>query len=89
MIIKVNCTSKNINKLILFIENMELSLLIAKILFILFLVIGLRGIFEKKYYQKIIKDTFKNTSVTLLFGIIVFIVSFFVITIIMFGVVGK
>jgi hypothetical protein len=59
---------------------MDLSILIARILFILFVIIGLRGIFDKKYYQKIIKDTFKNTGVTLLFGMIVFIASFFIVT---------
>jgi hypothetical protein len=57
----------------------ELSLLIARIIAISFISIGLGAMFKKNYFQKVLNDTFKNASVTLLVGLFTVVVSFLIV----------
>ncbi|MBW3015956.1 hypothetical protein KY330_06040 [Candidatus Woesearchaeota archaeon] len=56
-----------------------ISILIAKIASIVFLAVGLGGLFNKDYYKKIVNDTFNNSGIVLAFGFITIIVSFLIV----------
>jgi len=58
----------------------ELTVVIAKIMSISFLVTGLSALFNKNHYQKIVKDMFKNAGLTMVLGFITLIVGFLIVT---------
>jgi hypothetical protein len=59
---------------------METTILITKIFSILFLAMGIAGLINKNYYQELIKDMFKNRSITFLMGLMTIIGSFLIVT---------
>ena len=58
----------------------ELSILIAKILAVMFFTIGVGAFFNKDYFQKIYDDVFKSYGSTLLFGTFALIMGFIIVT---------
>ena len=58
---------------------MSSTILIARIAAIMFLTIGIAAIKDKLYYQKIVKDTFKNKSLMLMFGFFTITISYLII----------
>ena len=58
---------------------MELSILIARIVSIVYLSAALGMIFSKKFYQKILEDFFKNAGVSYLAGFFTIVVSFLIV----------
>jgi len=59
---------------------MDLSIFVIRIAAILFLVIGLAGLINKNYYQKMVRDAFKNKGTTLVLGLVILIVSFIIVS---------
>ena len=59
---------------------MELSILIARIASLVFLCVGLAGIFNKNIYQRIVNDLFKNAGATMIYGFIELVASFLIVT---------
>jgi hypothetical protein len=57
----------------------ELTIFVAKIMAILFVCVGINAFFNKNAYQKIVKDTFSNAGVSLLFGLVVLVVSIIIV----------
>jgi hypothetical protein len=58
---------------------MSTSILIARIFAILFLSIAIAAIKDKLYYQKIIKHTFENKSLMLMYGFFTITISYLII----------
>lgn len=56
----------------------ELTYLIAKLASISFIAIGLAALFNKDFYLKLMKDTFKNKAVILLYGFFALFVGFLI-----------
>ena len=58
---------------------MVMSTLIAKIASIVFVCVGLAGLFNKKLYLQVGNDMFKNAGLTLVYVFIEMVLSFFVV----------
>ena len=60
-------------------EEMELSILIAKITAVVYLAAALRAVFSRDYYQRILDDLFKNAALTYLMGFTTVILGFLIV----------
>jgi len=58
----------------------ELTIVIAKIFSVMAICLGLGAIFDKNLFQDIVKDTFKNKGVSMLFGIISLVFGMLIVT---------
>lgn len=59
---------------------MELAILVARIAAVLFLVIGIAGLIDKKYYEKVVKEVFKNAGTALTLGTLTLIVGMLIVS---------
>lgn len=60
-------------------SNMELSILIAQILAVLYLAAGIGGLVSGHYYRRIAEDLFKNSALLFCFGFIAIILGLLII----------
>jgi len=58
----------------------ELTIVIAKIFSVMAICLGLGAIFDKNLFQDMVKDTFKNKGVSMLFGIISLVFGMLIVT---------
>lgn len=59
---------------------MELSILVARILALVYIVIGIGVLVDQNYYRKLISDMQNNTSIIYLGGILALVIGFFLVT---------
>jgi len=59
---------------------MELSVLIAKILAVIYLSVALGAMFSANYYRRLIDDLFNNAGLTYISGFLALIVGFLIVT---------
>jgi hypothetical protein len=60
-------------------EEMALSILIAKIISVVYLAAALGAVFSRDYYQRIFDDLFKNAALTYLIGLMAVILGFLIV----------
>jgi hypothetical protein len=61
-------------------ENMELSILIARILTVIYLAAALGGFLNADYYRKIFRDLYENAALTFMMGLIGVILGMLIVT---------
>ena len=60
-------------------EEMELSILNAKITSVVYLAAALSAVFSRDYYRRILDDLFKNAALTYLMGLTTVILGFLIV----------